>query len=360
MADAVQTIDPNYTSSSAPAAPTSSPPSSPSPAPAAPQASPSVPGAGTVGAATATPAPASPPGSPIRDAIGRFSPQLASRFQDDNSALQHLLQAHEQAQRSQQYEPYVQQYIQNAGAFQQWQAEKQKQLAAQQADQKKWFTAPEFNPAWRDQVEQDPQTGEYRVKNGFSPDTLPKYRAALEHQRDFLSKFAFDPIESIKPGLEQIVSEMAQKVIQENLGQFQNRTTATDLVRQNSQIIHQRDANGNVVTDPNTGRPTLNPYGQRIAEYVAWLEKTGVTDIQAQWQLAQGLAQRDYFVQQSQQQQSAATGQQQQQQFLQSAAAATAPQVAPATSAPPMTAGASGGRNRVSSVLDRMRTKNAV
>lgn len=241
--------------------------------------------------------------------------------------MEFLARAYQQAQQGNQLAQYGQQYLQMQPYLPQFQAWLQQQQAMQRQQQaaqpQSWWKAPEFDPNWRQKITRDPVTGELKAIPGADPSIVQKYLAAVEHQQGFLDKFAFNPVEAIKPGVEQIARQIAQEMIQQHLGGFQEQTFARGWVEANSSWLHQRDQNNNLVRDV-SGRPQLSPYGQRFAQYVQQAEQGGMRDVTRQRDYALGMIQRDYLAAQYQGQAQQQTAQQQgdaaKQQFLQQAA----------------------------------------
>jgi hypothetical protein len=232
--------------------------------------------------------------------------------------------AYRAAQQAQQYQPYAQEYMRYAPQFRAWLAAQQQALQAQQAQQQTWWQAPEYNPDWLNQVVRDPVTNELRVLPGRDPAILAKLHAANEHRAGFLDRFAFDPIAAIKPGIAEVAREVAAQMIQENLGQYQDRSFSNNWVSQNSTWLHARDPQGMLQRDPQTGAPMLSGAGQRFAGYVGALENAGVSNVQAQQALAERLVRGEQalaiLAQAMQGQQAQNTGDAQKQAFLAAAA----------------------------------------
>ncbi len=282
-----------------------------------------------------TPPPAAAPSFlGVRDALKGYGLDLGKQFTDDHSALQHLALAYQRLQQSQGLLPYAEQYQRHAGEFQEYlRARAEAQRQQQQGQKPSWWQAPEYDPNWVNKLTRDPVTGELRVLPGNDPSILQKFSQALDHRTSFLDKFAFDPIGSIKPGLEETVREIAQQMIQEQMGSFQDRNFANSWVQQNAAWLHARDQQGNVLRDPGTGAPQLSQVGQRFATYVQALDGAGLKNVQLQQALAQRLVEGDLarlgLSQQTQGQAAAQTGEQQKQDFL-TQAAQTGAQPAPA------------------------------
>lgn len=241
-----------------------------------------------------------------------------SHLQDDHAALSHLTLAYRQAQEAQRWAPYAQQYAQHQEAFQNYLRQQQAQMQQPQAAQS-WWKAPEFDPAWRHQMQRNSVTGQLEPIPGAPADIVDKYHAAVQHQQKFLDKFAFDPMGAIKPGIEEVAQQIAMQVVQQHLGQFQQRSQAEQLINQNADWLYQKDQGGNFVYGPSyqrTGKPELSQTGRMYANHVAALEQGGVRDQTALHQYAYAMTERDVLL--ARQSQGTAQNQQQQanQQFL--------------------------------------------
>lgn len=227
---------------------------------------------------------------------------------DDHAALQQLvLQARQNAQ-LQQMAQYGQIYMQHAGQFQQWQAQQQEAAQRQQQQEAQWFKAPEWNPAWRSMITKDPTTGELKAAPGAPPDIVQKYLNAVNHQGEFLERFSFDPMGAIRPGIEQIATQIAQQMVQQHLGGYQQQVFADSFIQQNSDWLHAKDAQGQVMRNPQNGQPLLSEWGQRFRNYAGQAAQMGLRGDQALSQYALGMVQRDFAMQQMQQRQAQTQG----------------------------------------------------
>lgn len=278
------------------AGPAPAPPPPPAPASPAP--------------ASASPAPASPEFVGVRDALATYGLDLRNQFQDDHAALAHIALLARQAEQNAHLAQYGQKYVEHADQFQAWLRERQQQEQAKQQQATQWWKAPEYDPAWAQKLTRDPQTGEIKAVPGADPAIVQKYAAWVDHQRGFLERFAQNPIEAIRPGIEQLVRAEAEKLVQQQLGGYQERTSAQAWVQQNSSWLHERDAQGAPVRNPQTGEPVLSALGQAFRGHVNRAVELGLSGVEAQREYAMAMTQRDYAVAQlkggQQQQQPAA------------------------------------------------------
>jgi hypothetical protein len=238
----------------------------------------------------------------VRDALAGYGVDLRGQFQDDHAALQHLALAYRQAQQSQQLVQYGQQYLQHAPQFQQWLAQQQQAQQAQQQQASEWFKPPEYDARWQSQITRDPTTGQLSAVPGAPPDVVQKYLTWQQHQQDFQQRMARDPIGTLKPGLEQLVDQRAQQIIQQQLGGYQEQSRAQSFLQEHAGWLYARDAQGGVLPNPQTGRPMLGELGQRFYGYVREAESLGLRDVNSQQGYAMRLLRADVAMSQQGQQ----------------------------------------------------------
>lgn len=259
---------------------------------AAPQSSPSISApASDAALAGAAPAPTAAQRDPFFAEFGKVAPQLAEQFTSPVALARHL---YEETQRQNErlrelsaFAPYAQQYAANAGEFQAWKRQQDEARRAAVEKQKNWFNPPEYDPAWEQAVYADQTTGELKVRPGYPPDTIQKLAAARQHQRQFVDKLTFDPIGAIRPGLEQVIREVAGQLVQQHLGGHEETTQANEFIQQNASWLFTQDNTG-----PNGRR--LSEWGQRFAHYAQEAESLGLAGTQKIQTYAMGMVQRDY------------------------------------------------------------------
>lgn len=220
----------------------------------------------------------------ILDVLKQQSPDLAARFRSGDQAVAYLLQEARRSEELSRLAPYAQEYQANAGAFQDFMRERAKAEAEKKARENAWFKAPEFDPSWRNAIEQDAQ-GNLRAKQGYPPDVVNKYLAWAQHQRSFLDKFASDPVGSIRPGIEQVVKEVAEQVMRQNLGGYAEQSQAQDFVRQNREWLYDQ-------------RGQLSEWGQVFAGAVREAEQIGLKNVAGQQTYAMRVVQHAYAMKQ--------------------------------------------------------------
>lgn len=269
---------------------------SPPPSPAAPSDSAAAtnlpPGGASASPAAATPPPGAAPDTPspwapVEDMVRRYAPHLAAQHDGGEALVTALLLSERRAREAARLEPYAQQYAQHADRFHAWlRDEEAKRQAQAQGKPASWWNAPEYDPNWRNAVYQDPQSGEWRVRPGHPPDTIQKLTSALQHQQQFLDKFAFDPVGSIRPGLEEVVREVAGQMFSQGLGREREQGAAQAFVSQNASWLYQKD--------PLTGQQQLSDMGRSFYRHVEEAERLGLSGYEAQLRYALKSTQLDY------------------------------------------------------------------
>lgn len=255
-----------------------------------------------------SPAPYSPAPAPtpepapltVRDALANYGLDLRPHFDNDHAVLQHLVGQLREAQSLREQANYGREYQQYAEQFRTWQ--RQQQAEAQRAatqQQPNWWKAPEYDPKWAQQIMRDPTSGELRPVPGAPHDVVQKYVAFAQHQQEFQTKFAQDPIGAIKPGLEQMMHQVASNLIQQHFGQYQEQTTANGLVNQNAEWLYERLPNGAIATD-RTGQRVFTPLGQRYAAHAQNSIQMGIRTTEQQHSYAMAMLERDYLMHQRQ------------------------------------------------------------
>lgn len=283
--------------------------------PATPSAtSPGTSGSGEGGAAGNAAASGGTDWVSIREAAQRAGYADAAKFQDDGTFLTQLILQAQQARQAQELAQYGRQYLQHADQFQAYLRSQQEAAQRQQQQQQQpWWKAPEYDPTWRYKLTRDPQTGEIRPAPGADPEVVRKYMQAIEHRDQFLDKFAFNPIEAIKPGIEEVARAVAQQIVQEQLGGFRGQLQAQQIVQQASPWLYERDQQGNYVYGQD-GRPQLSAAGRLYRTYAQQGYELGIRNDAQLHAYAEGLVQRDLALLKLQQLQAQQGGQQQQQQ----------------------------------------------
>ena len=203
----------------------------------------------------------------IRDAARVYGVDL-STFQDDRSALAHLLQ---QAQAARQDSFYANLGRQVAPHYDTVRKALQQQQAPQQQaqEQSKPWQRPEWDDTWLTMVERD-ANGNFVAKPGFNPAIADKVQAA----HNWMQKFARDPMSVIEPYVQDViqtrVAEAINNTFESRVSQLREQSEIQRVMEQHSDWLYLRDDAGNPIRDPYTGKYQPSPAG---AYYVKLLQQ---------------------------------------------------------------------------------------
>lgn len=208
-----------------------------------------------------------------------------------------MQEAQRQLQQYQQVVPYAQEYLQNRQAFSEWQ---RSQAEAKQKEANpeppKWWNPPQVKDTWKGFIVRDEAGNEV-----IDPNAPLEAQAALrEYQAytaDFARKLVTDPENALKPLVEQVATQKAQELVQQQLSQFQAQGYVNSLEEQNRDWLY--DEQGNETAE-----------GQAIRGYIDQARQMGIQGPEARWKYATGMLQRDLLeMRYGQMQQAAQVGQ---------------------------------------------------
>lgn len=208
---------------------------------------------------------------------------------DDPRQLAAYIQNTRQAALSaQQWQPYLNEYTQNAGQFRQWQAEQQQRAMQQQqqAPQKPklpWEALPEYDKEWLNLVMRD-ENGNLVAKPGAMPDLPQKIMAYTQAREQALTKLLQDPYGTMQEGLTPFIQEQARQIVQQQFQQSQQYQQqqytgqrAQELIGQNSAWLFEQNSQGQTIQDF-TGRRQLTEAGKLYNAKVGELAQYGIVD----------------------------------------------------------------------------------
>jgi hypothetical protein len=157
----------------------------------------------------------------LRDAATELGYDVSS-FEDDSSALTHLVS---QARQAEQQKQQLSQY--------------QQLMAAQPKETKQedpLWNPPEFNPMWLTQVERDDK-GNLTPTAGGTPETVQKVLAWAQYRQEQQDKFWTNPYEYMRPYVEKVARDLTSSELESS----RETMSAQQLVEKNAEWIYEGD-----------------------------------------------------------------------------------------------------------------------
>jgi hypothetical protein len=190
--------------------------------------------------------------------------------ENDVAALQTLLAAYQQQQRRDYYSELGQQVAPHQAQFQQWLAEQGQRQQAQQQTPPAW-RPPELRKEWLSMVERDPETGVLRSKAGYDPGIAQNVTKYLDWRENFMDR----PDEFLVP----LIEQRAMELVERKLSERDQRSSADQILQENSSWMLAKDTSGQFVVDPRTQKYKLTPEGVLFQQASAELTQAGLTDV---------------------------------------------------------------------------------
>jgi hypothetical protein len=204
----------------------------------------------------------------IREAARTLGYDLSS-YQDDQSALAHLVQSAARAKEANYYAQLGQQLAPHAQGIQEYLAQQKKPVVQERPA----YAPPEFDKRWLSLVEFDQNTGMYLAKPGAPSEVAQKVNAFAEWQE----KFRANPLEMIQPAIDDRLSRVVEERVSAVLANHQRQQSINQIVAQNADWMYQKGADGRPLSGAD-GRYVTTPHGTRYAQHVAQLQRSGVND----------------------------------------------------------------------------------
>lgn len=224
-------------------------------------------------------------------------------------------------QQYQQLIPYAQEYLSHREQFEKWRSQQDRPAPQQaapapmQPEQHKWWNPPELRESYKRYLVKDESGREVIDPNA----PLDAKHALYEYQKykaDFAQKFLSDPQAAIGPMVEQVATERARQIVEQQLREASEQGYVQNLDQQNRDWLYNQD-----------GTPTRE--GLMVQKYIQQAAERGFTTPQSRWEYACDMVERDLL----REVMDARQGQQQRQQFQQALGAPQ--QMAPATQGAP-------------------------
>jgi hypothetical protein len=247
-----------------------------------------------------TPEPAAEPEvSPPSPAAAASSlrDQLAARGipvsgNDDASAIEHLASNYRQLQELANFGYQARPQWNQFQAFLAQQAAQQQAPVQPVAPKEPKFKPLEYDAQWESLVTRDEQGNIVPKSQYVDPSVPQKLMAYQTAMRERLSSFANDPQQFVQETVGDYVQEQINQAIEQRWQAEQARqqeySFANQAIGQHADLFFAKDASGNQMLDPNSGRPVLTPAGNAYANAVSRLAQAGVSDTTAQHYMALG------------------------------------------------------------------------
>ena len=250
--------------------------------------------------------------------------------QDDTSIARSLYESMEREksatrnlQQYQQLIPYAQEYMEHKQAFDNWrtgQAQPQQaQAPAPQAPQKEerapWL-GPEVKPEHKRYLVKD-ENGRDAIAENAPLDARYSLENYLQHRADFAQNFLNNPEEALGPMIQQQAQQIAQQMIEDEMGSRDEHSYISSLEEQNKDWLYEADGS------------TPSKEGLAVQQYIQSAIDMGIAGAEQRWEYATAMVERDLMLRVSESEKQA----QQAHQFQQSLPpqqAAPVPQQAPA------------------------------
>lgn len=226
-----------------------------------------------------SPEPQAQPQGSVYDAF-KSLPEF--RGQDDIAIARNLYQTYQgfgQAQQQlRQYQEYASEYARNADQFRKWQAAQQQ--AQPQPQKPKWWDPPQVKDEWKQFIVRDPESGREIIAQDAPLDAQSAIKAYQAYTAQFAKKFVTDPEGTLKPFVEDLVSQKAQEIVQQQLGNYTAQNYVSSLEQQNSDWLYNPDG-------------SISNEGRTIQHYIDQASRSGIADPQARWVFATSMLERD-------------------------------------------------------------------
>ena len=218
----------------------------------------------------------------IRAVGARLGYTGLKEFENDESALIHLINLAQRSQQADYYSQLGQAIAPHYQGVQQYLAQQQQDQAAAAAAAKS-YQPPDWDPNWMSLVERDATSGLHYAKPGVNPAVAEAVNKRLAWQESF----SRDPLAMFESFTRDKLGPLVEQQIQQALVKHTQSQQVDGILRANSEWLYQKDQAGNFVRGPGGFHPTAA--GSQYIGFVDTLAKAGVTDPLLQDQLARQL-----------------------------------------------------------------------
>lgn len=182
-------------------------------------------------------------------------------------------------------------------SFSEWQQAQSQPQQQETPPEKPWWAPPDFDMdslenykefLFKDgQPVRDPNTGAYAWQ--WKESTPLEYRKRAEEYQQYLQdwsrKLHTEPDKVLPQVIEHHARQLFERMFSERDGQARQETFVERTIRENSDWLYEKNAEGKFVYTPGQSEPNLSADGLRMAEYMEKLMAI-VPDPQARWTVA--------------------------------------------------------------------------
>jgi len=234
----------------------------------------------------------------LPDFEGQDDTQIAGRLY---ASMEREKAATKALQQYQQLIPYAQEYLTHQEPFQRWLQEQQSPPAqqpqpqqAQQPEDHKWWNPPELRDSDRRYLVKD-QNGRETIAEDAPISSRERLMDYMQYRADFAAKFLSDPQAAIGPMVEQVATERARQIVEEQMREASEAGYVASIEQENRDWLYEAD-----------GR-TPTREGLMVQKYINQASQAGLGTPTERWQYACDMVERDLLREAMEQQQAAAS-----------------------------------------------------
>jgi hypothetical protein len=207
---------------------------------------------------------------------------------EEKTVFRQLMQGYAQGRQAQ---ASLQSVMPHWDEFTEWQKSRQQQpAAAPEAKKPSWKDKPvDYDPNWRNMLQEDPLTGQLVPKPGAPMDVISRLEAAENARRNLAAQITdpTQPFAWLEDPVKELASQMAEETYKRLRAQEREEEFARNTIAAPEMAwLYQRDQTGNIQADMQ-GSPLLSDLGRVYRDAAAELHQMGVSnEVQHKFALA--------------------------------------------------------------------------
>lgn len=172
-----------------------------------------------------------------------------------------------QLQQVRQMEPQLAEYQRHQAEFQKFLASQQQQAPAETPWEKKFWDPPQFDPANLARLGKD-EAGNIVLKDlADDPSLISQYKNYENYVRSWQQKWARNPVETLKPMVESMAQQVAEKLFTDRMAKMQEQQMAQQF-EETRPWLYERDAQGQPLVDPLSREKVYSKWGKLTKEII--------------------------------------------------------------------------------------------